>query len=78
MLIDSQLTTKSNKVRNEYDSFPSFSPVAGKSLDSISGTYRLSSSLAFSAAAGDGGTNGYTVSYQAVPGADPCSAAVTS
>jgi hypothetical protein len=58
-------------------STPSFSLVAGKSLDSTSGTYRLSSTLAFSAAAGDGGTNGYTVSYQAVPGADPCSAAVS-
>jgi hypothetical protein len=35
------------------------------------GTYRLSSTLSFSAAKGDGGNNGYTVSYQAAPGAQP-------
>ena len=35
------------------------------------GTYRLSHTLAFSAAKGDGGTNGYTVTYEAAPGADP-------
>ena len=35
------------------------------------GTYRLSQTLAFSAAEGDGGTNGYTVTYEAAPGADP-------
>jgi F5/8 type C domain/Right handed beta helix region len=35
------------------------------------GTYRLSDTLAFSAAEGDGGTNGYTVTYEAAPGVDP-------
>jgi F5/8 type C domain-containing protein/parallel beta helix pectate lyase-like protein len=35
------------------------------------GTYQLSSTLAFDATKGDGGTNGHTVSYQAAPGAHP-------
>jgi hypothetical protein len=35
------------------------------------GTYRLSRTLSFSAAQGDGGEHGYSVSYEAAPGARP-------
>ena len=35
------------------------------------GTYRLASTLAFDAAQGDGAAPGYTVTYEAAPGADP-------
>ncbi|HYZ57450.1 MAG TPA: discoidin domain-containing protein [Streptosporangiaceae bacterium] len=35
------------------------------------GTYRLGTTLAFDAAKGDSGTGGYTVTYEAAPGAHP-------
>jgi F5/8 type C domain/Right handed beta helix region len=48
-------------------------PTMNSDIDVVlaDGTYQLSSTLAFDAAKGDGGTNGHTVSYQAAPGAHP-------
>jgi hypothetical protein len=48
-------------------------PTMSSDIDVVlaGGTYSLASTLAFSAAKGDGGTHGYTVSYQAAPGAHP-------
>jgi hypothetical protein len=60
------LTTAQGRVR-------AATPTMSTDIDVVlaNGTYQLTSTLAFNAAKGDGGTHGHTVSYQAAPGAHP-------